>query len=107
MEANEKPVMLDKLEFVLWGNGDPVGNDPRETCVRQLSKQVVWLCRKKPMRASEIAEALHVPTVYIEEETELLAAGANGKYGLLRRNDDGRYALNAVLFDRAEMEQAN
>lgn len=107
MEANEKPVMLDKLEFVLWGNGDPVGNDPRETCVRQLSKQVVWLCRKKPMRASEIAEALHVPTVYIEEEAELLAAGANGKYGLLRRNDDGRYALNAVLFDRAEMEQAN
>ncbi len=33
------------------------------------------------MRASEVAQALNVPTVYIEEELELLAAGANGQYG--------------------------
>ena len=37
---------------------------------------------------------------------ELLAAGANGQYGLLRRLDDGRYAINIVLFDRDEAERA-
>ena len=58
------------------------------------------------MRASEVAQALNVPTVYIEEELELLAAGANGQYGLLRRLDDGRYAINIVLFDRDEAERA-
>ena len=102
----DKPISLDRLEFALIGTGNPDWGDPCEDFRRQLSKQVVWLCRRKPMRASEIAQALNVPTVYIEEELELLAAGANGQYGLLRRLDDGRYAINIVLFDRDEAERA-
>ena len=102
----DKPISLDRLEIVLIGTGDPSWGDPCEDFRRQLSKQVVWLCRRKPMRASEVAQALNVPTVYIEEELELLTAGANGQHGLLRRLDDGRYAINIVLFDRDEAERA-
>lgn len=37
------------------------------------------------LSAAEIAAALKVPAVYVEEELEILAQGENGNYGLLRR----------------------
>ena len=62
---------------------------------------------------SEAAEELHVPTVYVEEELEILSQGEDGRYGLLRRTDNGRgtigmdatgrYAINFILFDREEI----
>ncbi|MDO4317883.1 MAG: RNA polymerase sigma factor [Lachnospiraceae bacterium] len=105
-ETTKKPTALDTVEFVLWGNGNPDWGDPRNVCTRQLSKQIVWLCRKKPMSAAEAADKLNVPTVYVEEELEILTRGANGEYGLLRRLDNGKYAVNIILFDKNEMERA-
>lgn len=98
-EDNKKPVALDTVEYSIWGSGNPAWGDPREVCTRQLSKHIVWLCREKPMRASDIAEELNVPTVYVEEELEILASGTNGAYGLLRRVDKDRYAINFILLD--------
>ena len=106
-EAYTKPVALDKIEYVIWGTGSPAWGDPRNVCTRQFSKHIIWLCRKKPMRAAEIAAELNVPTVYVEEELEILTKGENGKYGFLRRLEDGRYAINIVLLDKDVMEQAN
>jgi len=103
---NQKPVVLDKINLSIWGNGDPKAGDPRNVCTRQFSKHIVWLCRKKPMSAVGIAEELHVPTVYVEEELEILQKGENGQYGLLRRMENGLYAINFVLFDRETMEEA-
>ena len=106
-ETNNKPIALDEVEFVIWGNGNPAWGDPRNVCTRQFSKQIVKLCHQKPMTASEIASKLNVPTVYVEEELEILVNGANGEYGLLRRVGNGKYAINFILFDDKTAEKAH
>ncbi len=109
MEKNtQKPIALDNINYVLWGTGQCSGNDPRDLCEqRQFSKHVIYLCHKKPSSAAEIAAALNVPTLYVEEELDILEHGKNGQYGLLRKVDRQNYALNFVLFDQDTMEQAN
>ena len=106
-ETYNKPVALDKINYVIWGTGDPAWGDPRDVCTRMFSKHIVWLCRKKPMSASEIAEELNVPTVYVEEELEILRKGTNKKYGLLRKLDNGKYAINFILLEKEVIEKAN
>lgn len=106
-DTNTKPVALDKINFVFCGTGDPHWGDPRHVCTRTLSKHIVWLCRKKPMRVFEIAEELNVPTLYVEEEVEILCRGENGVYGLLRRLDNGKYAINFILLDKDVFEKAS
>ena len=106
-ETYNKPVALDKIDYVIWGTGSPAWGDPRNVCTRMFSNHIVWLCHKKPMSASEIAEELNVPTVYVEEELEILRKGENGKYGFLRRLENGKYALNFILLDKDVFEKAN
>lgn len=106
-EITNKPVALNDIDFVIWGTGNPSWGDPRNGFGRKFSKHIVWLCRKKPMSASEIAEELHVPTQYVEEELEILRYGTNGEYGLLRRLDNGKYVINFVLLERNAIEKAN
>lgn len=105
-EMNERPLALDEKEYVIWGTGDPTWGDPREVCTRMFSRHIVWLCHKKSRTAAEIAAELNVPTVYVEEELEILRRGKNGEYGLLRRLDHGRYAMNFILRDRDVIEKA-
>ena len=106
-ETYNKPVALDKIDYVIWGTGSPAWGDPRNVCTRMFSNHIVWLCHKKPMSASEIAEELNVPTIYVEEELEILRKGENGKYGFLRRLGNGKYALNFILLDKDVFEKAN
>ena len=106
-ETYNKPVALDKIDYVIWGTGSPAWGDPRNVCTRMFSNHIVWLCHKKPMSASEIAEELNVPTVYVEEELEILRKGENGEYGFLRRLDNGKYAINFILLDKDVFEKAN
>ncbi len=106
-DTYNKPVLLDKINFVFWGTGSPAWGDPSTICYRILSNHIVWLCHKKPMSASEIAGELNVPTLYVEEELEILRKGENGEYGLLRRLDNGKYAINIVLLDKDVFEKAN
>ena len=106
-ENHTKPVSLDDINFVIWGTGNPSWGDPREGFCRKFSNHVIWLCRKKPMSASEIAEQLNVPTVYVEEELEILRRGENGEYGFLRRTDNGKYIINFVLLEKEILEKAH
>ncbi len=106
-ETYNRPVALDKIDYVIWGTGSPAWGDPRNVCTRMFSNHIVWLCHKKPMSASEIAEELNVPTVYVEEELEILRKGENGEYGFLRRLDNGKYAINFILLDKEVIEKAN
>ena len=106
-KAGNRPVALDKINYIIWGTGEPGWGDPRNVCTRQFSKHILWLCYKRPMTPGEIAEELHVPTLYVEEELEILACGENGKYGLLRRLDNGRSAINFILFSKEEVERAH
>ncbi len=106
-ETCNRPLALDNINYIIWGKGSPTWGDPRSVCTRMFSRHIVWLCRKKPMSASEIAEELNVPTVYVEEELEILTKGENGKYGLLRRTENGRYAINFILMDKNSIEKAH
>ena len=107
MTDNQKPMVLEKMEYEIWGTGSPSWGDPRDSCSRQLSRHIVWLCRKSAKSATEIAEELNVPTIYVEEELEILRRGENGEYGLLRRLENGKYIINFVLLGKDEMEEAN
>lgn len=100
-----KPLALDKIDYVIWGTGPPGWGDPRVVCSRMFSKHIIWLCSKAPMSASEIAEELNVPTVYVEEELEILTKGENGSYGLLRKMENGKYAINFILIDKDTVEK--
>lgn len=106
-EMYDRPVALDRIEYVLYGMGNPGWSDPRKVCTRQFSKHIIWLCHKKPMSASEIAYELNVPTVYVEEELEILEEGENDRYGLLRKLENGKYAINFILIDRETIRTAN
>ncbi len=106
-EIKNKPVTLSNLEFEIWGTGSPGWGDPRSVCTRQFSYHIVWLCRKKAMSASEIAAELNVPTVYVEEELEILTRGVNGKYGWLRKLDNGKYIINVILLEKGVIEKAH
>ncbi len=105
-ETCNKPVALEDVNFIIWGTGNPSWGDPRDGFCRKFSTHIVWLCRKKAMSASEIAEELNVPTVYVEEELEILCRGENGEYGLLRRLDNGKYIINFVLLEKDVLEKA-
>ena len=104
MESMQKPISLQSIDLCIWGTGNPVGNDPRNCFDRTFSKHLVWLCREKPRTAKELADALSVPTLYVEEELELLVKGENGHYGPLRKTENGRYAVNIALFDEAQIQ---
>ena len=106
-QPNNKPVSLDKIDYDIWGVGNPGWGDPRRVCTRQFSRHIIWLCRKKARTAAEIAQELNVPTVYVEEELEILTNGVNDRYGLLRRLENGRYIINFILLEKETMEKAN
>lgn len=107
MTENNKPVNLDNIDYIIWGSGTPDWDDPRNVCTRRLSKHIVWLCRNKPMSATEIAAELNIPTLYVEEELEILTHGEKGKYGLLRKLDNGKYIINFVLLEKDVFEAVN
>lgn len=106
MTQVNKPIALGNIDYDMIGTGDPSWGDPRNGFERQLSLHVLHLCHRSPKTASEIAAELNVPTLYIEQELEILTHGSNGQYGLLRRLDNGRYGVNIVLFDKQTMEKA-
>ena len=104
-EKEKKPVAFQKIDYEIWGTGMPTTGDPRDVCTRQLSKQVVWLCKNKPRTAKEISEELNLPMMYAEEELDIQVFGEKGNYGLLKKLPDGRYINNFVLLDTKELDE--
>lgn len=98
-----RPALLEEMNWTEWGTGNPHDGDPREVCTRQLSKHIVWLCRKESQTARSISDKLGVPMTYIEEELEIQSHGTNGRYGMLKKTDSGKYIVNCVLLDEKEI----
>lgn len=105
MENTKKPVTFEYIDFEILGTGAPVTGDPRSVCYSLLSKHVVWLCRNKAVTAKSISETLGVPMPYIENELECQIHGENGKYGMIRKLDNGRYTTNFILLDENEIKE--
>lgn len=104
---SERNYLLKPIKLAFSGTGSPCGNDPRTKAERMFSQNLIYLCKNKPKTAKELAEELCVPMPYIEEELEIQCRGENGKYGLLRKLDNGKYAINILLVDYEEYDQAN
>ena len=104
---SERSYVLKPVKFAFSGTGNPVGNDPRTKAERMFSQNLIYLCKDKPRSAKELSEKLCVPMPYIEEELEIQCHGENGIYGMLRKLDNGKYAINIHLVDYEEYDQAN
>ncbi|MCD7751336.1 MAG: sigma-70 family RNA polymerase sigma factor [Lachnospiraceae bacterium] len=104
---NERSYLLKPVRLAFSGTGAPNGNDPKDKVERLFSQNLIYLCKDKPRNARELSDMLCVPMPYIEEELNIQCRGENGSYGILRRLDTGKYALNIPLVDYAEYEAAN
>lgn len=104
---NERTYILKPVRLARSGTGNPCGNDPGVKVERMFSQNLVYLCKDRPRTAKELSEELCVPMPYIEEELEIQCRGENGKYGMLRRLDNGKYIVNIHLVDYDEYDQAN
>ena len=96
---NERGYVLKPIKLAFSGTGSPCGNDPRSKTERMFSQNLIYLCKDKPKSAKELSEELCVPMPYIEEELEIQCHGENGKYGMLRKLENGKYAVNIHLVD--------
>lgn len=104
---SERTYVLKPIKLAISGTGNPCGNDPRSKTERMFSQNLIYLCKDKPKSAKELSEELCVPMPYIEEELEIQCHGENGKYGMLRKLENGKYAVNIHLVDYDEYNQAN
>lgn len=69
-------------------------------------REVMIMFYLEGLSTAEIAERQGA-SESVEEELEILRKGENGEYGLLRRLDNGKYAINFILFDKDVFEEAN
>jgi RNA polymerase sigma factor (sigma-70 family) len=103
-EKMDTNLAIEPVHIDFIGNGNPVGNDPREKAERVLSQNLVYLCRNTALTAKEISEKLGVPMLFIEDEIRIQLKGLNGEYGLLRQLENGKYISNVLILDKAELE---
>lgn len=104
---NERNLSLKPIRLATYGTGNPCGNDPGSKIERMFSQNLIYLCKDKPRSAKELSDELCVPMPYVEEELEMQCRGENGSYGMLRKLDNGKYALNILLVDYEEYDKAN
>ena len=104
---SERTYVLKPVKLAISGIGNLGGNDPSSKTERMFSQNLIYLCKDKPKSAKELSEELCVPMPYIEEELEIQCHGENGKYGMLRKLENGKYAVNIHLVDYDEFDQAN
>lgn len=104
---NERNLSLKPIRLAISGTGNPFGNDPRSKTERMFSQNLIYLCKDKPRSAKELSDELCIPMPYIEEELEIQCRGENGNYGMLRKLDNGKYALNILLVDYNEYDNSN
>ena len=98
---------LKPIDIAYIGNGNPVGNDPREVAERSFSKNLVYLCKDTERSIKEISEMLGVPMPFVEEEVNIQVHGKNGYYGLLKKTDGGKYISNFIIVDYDDYMKVN
>ncbi len=106
-KMSNRNLSLKPVDMAFFGTGTPVGNEPNFDCQRLFSKSLVYLCKEKPKSAKELSEELCVPMVFVEQELDIQTRGENGKYGMLRKLENGKYIANVLVVDYEEFNEAN
>ncbi len=89
------------------GSSDPIGNDSSRNAQHFLSQNLLFLCRNKAKTADELARETGIPIFYVEEELKRQCPGVDGKCGLLRKTEWGKYIADILIADKEEFETAN
>ena len=100
---------LNPIRLVGWSRSDATSKSKGSMwglIERELSQNLIYLCKEKPKTARELAEMLHVPMPYVEDELEIQCAGGDDEYGTMRKLKNGRYVTNIHVVDYTEFEQA-
>jgi hypothetical protein len=95
----ETNLSLKPIRMIMNGDGDPVKSYPFEKAERSFSQNVLYLCKDTPRSVKEISEMLNVPMPFVEEELEIQSNGSNGRDGLLRKLDNGKYLSTFIMLD--------
>lgn len=103
----ERNLTLKPKQLVMFGMGHPIGNNPAVNAVRLFSQNLIYLCKDTPKTAKELSEELCVPMLFVEEELYLQCYGENGRYGMLKKLENGRYVSNIIIVDYDEYDAAN
>lgn len=103
----ERSCILKPVRFEMLGTGNPIGNNPACHAGRIFSQNLIYLCKDSPKTAKELSEELCVPTLFVEEELEIQCCGQNGRYGMLKKLENGRYVSNIIIVDYDEYDAAN
>ncbi len=106
-KMSNRNLLLKPVDMAFVGTGNPGGNEPNVGCNRLFSKSLVYLCKDKPKSAKQLSEELCVPMVFVEEELDIQTQVANGKYGMLRKLENGKYITNVLVVDYEEFDEAN
>ena len=104
---NKRNLSLKPMNLKYAGTGSPCGNNPAECANRTLSQNLIYLCKERPKTAKELSDELCIPMLYVEEELEIQCYGQNGKYGMLRKLDNGKYTINVLVIDYEEYDAAS
>lgn len=91
------------IELAYSGNGNPVNSYPFSVASRAMSKNVLYLCKDTERSAKEISDMIGVPAVFIEEELRILENGSNGKDGLVKRLENGKYISTFAIIDYTDI----
>ena len=99
MDKYTDNLTVNPIRFVSMGhNGNPGSTgDTSDMFNTQLKQNVAWCCYHTPHTIEEIARALSVPSVYIQDELRILE-----EYGYIDRLDkhaNPRFRTNMVLYD--------
>lgn len=99
MDKHTDNLTVNPIRFVTMGhNGNPGSTgDTSDMFNTQLKQNIAWCCYHTPHTIEEIARALSVPSVYIQDEIRALE-----EYGYLDRLDkhaNSRFRTNMLLYD--------
>jgi len=92
MKTNKKSLKPNHLSIMGTGNFSDTNVYP--STERLLSRNVLISCSKKARSADELAKELDIPTVFIENELEILA-----REKCLIKNGQGKYRTDFIIID--------
>ena len=92
-KVDKKEKLLKPYILGMPGTGDLRYGDPRDQAKRLLSQNVLISCRNEAKTAKKLALEFNVPTIFMENELEILSGD------LLTDVGNGKYIANFIIID--------
>lgn len=90
-KMKKSDLALKPIRMTWCGEGNPLVSYPRKNATRVISQNILYLCRNQAKSIKELSEELNVPMIFVEDEVNIQCYGSNGRDGLLKKTEDGKY----------------